>query len=53
MESQGLGKCMGMLYGVANIVIKRYNGRLLKCRGSLGIRVPEQKKGHPDILKTS
>ena len=37
------------LYGVANIVIKRYIERLLKCRCSRGIGVPEQKR---DIVKT-
>ena len=37
------------LYGVANIVIQRYNTRLLKCRNSRGIGVPEQKR---DIEKT-
>ena len=39
MESQGLGECT------------RYNERLLllKCRGSRGIGVPEQKR---DIVKT-
>ena len=37
------------LYGVANIVIYHYNERLLKCRGSRGIGVPEQKS---DIVKT-
>ena len=30
------------LYGVANIVIYRYNEQLLKCRCSRGIGVPEQ-----------
>jgi hypothetical protein len=30
------------LYGVANIVIYRYNEQILKCRGSRGIGVPEQ-----------
>jgi hypothetical protein len=38
------------LYGVANIVIQRYNNkRLLKCHNSRGIGVPEQKR---DIEKT-
>ena len=37
------------LYGVANIVIYHYNERLLKCCGSRGIGVPEQKS---DIVKT-
>ncbi len=37
------------IYGVANIVIYDYNERLLKCCGSRGIGVPEQKS---DIVKT-
>jgi hypothetical protein len=37
------------LYGVANVVICCYNEWLLKCHGSCGIGVPEQKW---DILKT-
>jgi hypothetical protein len=37
------------LYGVVNIVIYHYNEQLLKCRGSRGIGVPEQKS---DIVKT-
>ena len=42
-KAKDLANALEDLYGVANIVIYRYNERLLKCRGSRGIGVPEQK----------
>jgi len=48
-KAKDLANAREYLYGVANIVIQRYNERLLKCRGSCGIGVPEQKI---DIVKT-
>jgi hypothetical protein len=48
-----------VLYGVANIVLYHYNERVLNCRGSRGIGVPEQKScyvykffGHPGVHHT-
>jgi hypothetical protein len=48
-KAKDLANAREYLYGVANIVIQCYNEQLLKCRGSRGIGVPEQKR---DIVKT-
>ena len=48
-KAKDLANAWEYVYGVANIVIQCYNKRLLKCRGSRGIEVPEQKR---DIVKT-
>jgi hypothetical protein len=48
-KAKDLANAREYLYVVANIVIHRYNERLLKCRGSCGIGVPEQKR---DTVKT-
>ena len=48
-KAKDLANAREYLYEVANIVIQRYNEQLLKCLGSRGIGVPEQKK---DIVKT-
>jgi len=48
-KAKDLANAREYLYGVANIVIQCYNEQLLKCRGSRGIRVPEQER---DIEKT-
>ena len=48
-KAKDLANTREYLYGVAKIVIQRNNERLLKCCGSRGIRVPEQKR---DIVKT-
>ncbi len=48
-KAKDLANAREYLYGVANIVIQRYNARLLKCLGSRGIGIPDQKS---DIVKT-
>ena len=48
-KAKDLANAREYLYEVANIVIQRCNERLLKCLGTRGIGVPEQKR---DIVKT-
>jgi hypothetical protein len=50
-KAKDLANAREYLYGVANIVIKHYNERLLKCRGSRGIGVPEHKRDTEKLLK--
>jgi hypothetical protein len=47
-KAKDLANAREYLYGVANIVIQRYNELLIKCHGSHGIGVPgpRAKKGH-------
>ena len=49
LKAKDMTNSLEYLHGVANILIYHYNKRLLKCRGSRGIGVPEQKR---DIIKT-
>jgi hypothetical protein len=50
-KAKDLANTREYLYGVANIVIQRYNEQLLKCRGSRGIRVPEQERDIEKLVK--
>jgi len=43
-KAKDLANAQAYLYEVANIVIQCYNEQLLKCLGSRGIGVPEQKR---------